>query len=353
MRMVHVGIYPPPYGGVSVHLKRLLERLEDAGVDWLLFDISGTSKRRSGVMNISWAAAIARLFVMRKSVVHFHNFSPRNTLYFWLLSFRHRTVITLHNELFFEELESHGRLLRMVAGHFLNRLDRIVVVSHHARLLADLIIRNPARIELIPAYIRPESVPSLDDPGVQRLRAQHRFLLASTAFRLEFHRGEDLYGLDLLVDLMRRLVFGRKIDAALVFLLPAVGLPEYFGEIRDRVERAGLSDRIMFLTQPLADGTSLWRVSDLVIRATNTDGNSLTVMEALTEGVPVVASDCVDRPEGSVLFRTRDADDLETRVADVLANLDEHRRRVAGLGSFDMSPRLLDLYEELGVGLAS
>ena len=352
MRMIHVGIYPPPYGGVSVHLKRLLERLKRAGIDSLLFDLSDTPKQRPGVVNLSWAMAVVRLVLMRKSVVHFHNFSPRNTLYFWLLSFRHRTIITLHNDWFLEELESHGWLLRKVAGRLLNGVDRIVVVSHHARLLADLIIRDSARIELIPGFLRPETVAPLDDPAVERLRTRHRFILASTAFRLAFHRGEDLYGLDLLVDLMRRLVFGRKMDTALVFLLPAVGIPQYLDKIRQKIERERLSDRILLLTEPLADGTSLWRVSDLVIRATNTDGNSLTVMEALTEGVPVVASDCVDRPEGTLLFRTRDADDLEARVVEVLTNLEAHRRRVAGLDSFDMGRRLMDLYRQLGVGVA-
>ena len=47
-----------------------------------------------------------------------------------------------------------------------------------------------------------------------------------------------------------------------------------------------------------------------MIRATSTEGDSLSVREALESGVRVLATDCVDRPEGVVLFRYNDADSL-------------------------------------------
>jgi glycosyltransferase involved in cell wall biosynthesis len=151
------------------------------------------------------------------------------------------------------------------------------------------------------------------------------------------------------VELMRRLVHERQLDAALAFLLPGESASEYFDEIRREVDRRDLTSRVLFVTQPLEEAASLWRVSDVVVRATNTDGNSLSVMEALSLGVPVVASDCVDRPDGAVTFRTRDIDDLESKVADVLTRSDEHRRRVASLPPLDNGARFLELYEGMGM----
>ena len=77
-----------------------------------------------------------------------------------------------------------------------------------------------------------------------------------------------------------------------------------------------LENRCLFVTEAIEESASLWREADVVIRATNTDGSSLTVLEALSLGVPVVASDCAERPRGAVLFRTRDRSDLTDLLAD-------------------------------------
>jgi len=36
-----IGPYPPPYGGISVHIRRLREQLERAGYDFMLYTSSG------------------------------------------------------------------------------------------------------------------------------------------------------------------------------------------------------------------------------------------------------------------------------------------------------------------------
>jgi hypothetical protein len=48
----------------------------------------------------------------------------------------------------------------------------------------------------------------------------------------------------------------------------------------------------------------------MVIRPTNTDGDSLTIREGLYLNKIVLASDVVQRPEGTKLFKTRNAMDL-------------------------------------------
>ena len=58
--------------------------------------------------------------------------------------------------------------------------------------------------------------------------------------------------------------------------------------------------------------------SDIVLRPTNTDGDALTVREALFLGKKVLASDIVERPEGTILFKTRDIDDLEKRLSSII-----------------------------------
>jgi len=353
LKVINVGLFPPPYGGVAIHLQRLLGRLQAAGADCLLIDLSGVPKQYAGVMGLTWARALVRLAVAGRSIVHFHNFTPRNTFFFWLLSLRHKTLLSWHNERFLDQLKALPPLGRSLATAFLRRMDRIVVDSETTWRLAQQIIPDSKRLALIPEFLEPGTPRGMTNPEIMRLRENHRFLISSNAFAIAFHKGEDLYGLDLLVELMRRLVQEQGLDAALAFLLPLSGTTPYFSKMRGEVQRHGLADRVLFVTEPLKEAASLWSLSDLVVRATNTDGNSLSVMEALSLGVPVVASDCVDRPEGAITFKNRSIDDLEAKVVDVLLRADEHRRRVAALPPLDNGPRFLDLYEAMGMRRSS
>jgi glycosyltransferase involved in cell wall biosynthesis len=156
-----------------------------------------------------------------------------------------------------------------------------------------------------------------------------------------------LYGLDILVELVRRLVFVHGVDAAMVFLLPSIGNAEYFETIQHRIRSLGLTERFVIVTEPIEEAVSLWQISDVVIRATNTDGNSLTVMEALSIQVPVIASDCCERPVGAVLFRSRDVDDLCDKVMAFLSYPELYQAQLKKIHREDNAAALLKLYEEM------
>lgn len=347
MRIVQVGAYPPPYGGVTVHLARLHAHLCGAGVDHTVVDLSPVPKQAPGVVRLSWPEATAWLARLPRSIVHFHNFAPGRAGAYGRAARRHVTLLSLHNERFGEELAALGPLRRRAALLRLRRLHGIVVDSERCRRLAAQWWGPATALHVIPEFIPPATVPPLDEPRALELRRRCRLVLASTAWQAATHRGQDLYGLDLLVELLRRLVHEHGQDAGLVLLLPGAGSAGAPGWLSEQIERAGLGPRVVVLTAPLAESSSLWREADLVLRATNTDGNSLTVLEALTVGTPVVASDCVERPAGTVLFRTRDADDLAARTLEVLADLPGHAVRARRAGAPSNAAAFAALYDGL------
>jgi hypothetical protein len=55
----------------------------------------------------------------------------------------------------------------------------------------------------------------------------------------------------------------------------------------------------------------------------------------------------VERPAGTLTFRTRDGTDLAARVGEVLAALAEHRERVRGLEIAGNGPAFAELYRDL------
>lgn len=88
--------------------------------------------------------------------------------------------------------------------------------------------------------------------------------------------------------------------------------------LRDEVERLGLEDAVYFNTETgvflpvLAEAT-------VFIRPTATDGDANSIREALSLGVPVIASDVVSRPKGCRLHENRNIDDLEVVTRRALA----------------------------------
>lgn len=347
MQVINVGFYPPPYGGISIHLQRLTELLvEKYPSQSIMIDISGIKKNVPHVRNMKGVRLALFLMRQKASIVHLHVFTTKILGVAFLLRMRHKVILSLHNERFLEEMRMSGVFWEKLMQFFISRMDKVIVDSEKCRTLAASFV-DKGKIAVIPEFIAPRTIPPVEELQVLRLRKMHHFLLSSTAFTISFHDGEDTYGIDLLVEMMRRLVHEAQLDASIVFLLPEIGDHDYFELIRKKIEKYGLVDRFLFLTHPVPEASSLWRISDLVIRATNTDGNSLTVLEALSVGVPVLASDCTLRPEGTLLFKTRNVDDLTEKVIEILTNLGQHKEMVRQLSVLSNEETFFQLYNSL------
>jgi glycogen synthase len=175
--------------------------------------------------------------------------------------------------------------------------------------------------------VRPGPVP----PEVEEARARRRPLLAMA------HHPSPVYGRKLMFRALRMLA-----DA-----LPGVGLAvfgpgtrsEPFSRDAREAGVEGLLENLGELEHPQALG--LLARCDAFIRPTTHDGDAISVREALALGVPCVASDVCDRPEGTRTFRAGNAVELADQVQEAL---ERGRVRVRPV---DAGPVLLGLYGEL------
>jgi glycosyltransferase involved in cell wall biosynthesis len=237
-------------------------------------------------------------------LVHVHSGNWRlravATLLAWIAGLK--CVVTIHS---FRPL-NNPRTQKLVSWT-MKRSNRLVVTNNEIKGRCIQFGAEASIIRVQHAYLDPpiEEIPEV----FTVLARKHSSLIAANAFRLRMHAGEDLYGLDLLIEVMSRLK-DEFPGLGLVFLLPETGLPEYLSLCKDRITKAGIEDRFHIIQQALPF-SSLLRVSQIMIRPTNTDGDSLSLREALSLGLHVIASDVVPRPSGSRLFRNRDYHDLE------------------------------------------
>ena len=358
LRIAQISVYPPIYGGVSTHVKRLHRRLLAAGVLSTVFcQHVPDGIREEGIVPASfrpWPLAwvLTQAWRCRADILHFHLLGAWTPV-LWLMTMLGKTiVITVHTQSIDSAWAGPSPLASPIGKRVLkHRRVFWVAVCESARTSLRALGIPDERISVISSYIPPiaHEVQAIALPdAIQHFRAQHYPLLTTYGWQLIFDdAGNDLHSFDLLIEMMRALT-PEYPGIGLIICLPAIGNHEYFTELQRRVQVYGLTDGILFLTEPLEEACALWKVSDLYIRATTTDGgHAISVREALSLGVPVVASDASERPPAAVCFRSRDLADLIRAICQVLTQKDEKAEsgdRLETAGSFS---ELLSFYSSL------
>ena len=343
------GIYPPPIGGVSTHLKRFVQFLSTRDVS---FEFAHPNPAPgSGFRQLAPLPFFRRALASRARIIHVHSFQHRGMhllLAALSVAFGRKVVITIHNQWFAENYRRLRGFQRLAARLCFASAARIIAVNADT----DFLFVPRSRIAHIPAFLPPtpeETDPSMLPPSIHELRARMSILLTANAFRILFREGHDLYGLDLSIELMRRLRDAGHHDVGFVFVIPDVGHPDYLDSMRERVEELGLQDRFLLVTEPLPYPAVIG-ICDLFVRPTTSDGDAISVREALYAGIPTVASDAVKRPAGTVLFRSRDGDDFFTKTAGVIDDC-RRGRRPAPARFEHYGEQVLEIYRELGATL--
>ncbi|HZH03991.1 MAG TPA: glycosyltransferase family 4 protein [Myxococcaceae bacterium] len=345
MRVLLVGDYPPPSGGISVHVQQLHGVLRRAGIDAHVLDIGKGRQRHPDVTaaHSPWAYA-SRLaaFAARGYLIHLHTSGNNRKAWAvaascaWMPLRRAPRVLTIHSGLMPEALAADPRL-RQLARAAARGFSAVIAVSEPvSRALVSLPL--PARrIRVHPAFIASAVAPGEPPPELAAARGRRRTLITVA------HHPSPVYGRALTFQALRQLAVQR----------PDVGLAVFGPGTRDTAfdeaaQSAGVSHLIEnFGELPHGQALALLQASDAFIRPTLADGDSISVREALALGTPTVASDVATRPAGTVLFRSQDPGDLTRALLQALA---AGRRAPEAAPEADSGEATLRLYQQLTRG---
>jgi len=338
-----VGIYPPPFGGVSIHIKRLSEYLDSNNIkNYILVSKNNYSKNNIKLIAKTLISLLKLLFYSKNDIYHARGYNIKDLIFIFLMKLKkNKTIISFHGELFLEIIKNKGIILSKLYFFLLTFIDVIIVNTDTNKKKLSRVMKNK-KIVCIPEFIPPLEIPPLPDKILQIIKNK-KLVLSSNAFRISFHNNEDLYGIDLLIDLTS-LLKNDGYDFVFIFLLPDIGDHEYFKKLNTKISQLELNEHFIFITEPLEEAASLWKHSDIVFRATNTDGNSLTILEALSLNKIVIASDCVERPENTILFKTRDLNSLYQTSKNIINNIENYKNRKYEYDSYQNAKKFLDLY---------
>lgn len=299
-RILLIGPAPHNIGGISTHLLRLSALLSEC----FDFDfIDEGHKRKEGVFNLRSANIFVYLKkVFAADVVHIHSGSVMVRLLHILicrLILRKKVVVTIHRDITIENRQS--ATIKLLA-----KCNAVIVVNDNSfNALSGKVKRE--RLHKIAAFLPPSADEYKPLPeSVASFIAKGGTILCSNAWKLVEHDGIDLYGLDICIEAIARLDDNYR----LVFVIADNnGAESRLEQYRLRIDAAKIGDRILIYEAPVSF-VQLISKSDITLRTTITDGDAISIRESLYLGKRVIASDVVERPEGTQLFESRNVDSL-------------------------------------------
>lgn len=295
---VLVGPVPPPRGGVSSHVERLVLLLEGEGIRVGVLNHGSDARDPRVIASLHRNAARYWLQLRRLQapLVHYHH-SRLDTLLATALarrSWRSTWIVTFHSDVIERSLTSKVPGVALLSRWAITRFDRIIAVSEP---LANLLRTETSRpVTIIPAYL-PLPEPAQDNCGVDSVSPTAIVAASRVASRVS----KDRYGLDVASAIFLAAsdeIADLRFDLYLTQAPTGMRTRRYLAQVLRPLRDAGLESRLS-----VKFGSELFpalRWGAVYLRTTRTDGDAVSIREALDAGVPVLASDVVERPAGTI-----------------------------------------------------
>lgn len=291
-RILIIGKKPLPIGGVTVHVERLAEWLDKMDYCYDFYDLN----------RFSIKSILSDIF--KHKYIHLHTSSP---IFRFLISilckiFRSNLIITYHGNI--------GRYNKI-----LNLFDCLsIFLSYYPIVLNErsyeVALKWNKRSLLQSAYLPivniKDDLSLYTKTKLQFMKDNYQFVLCTNAFNWSLDKnGDEIYCISFLVRF-----FSQHTNWALIISDPS-------GNCKKQIKQ--IPENILFVDYPHTF-INVLQQSDCFLRYTLTDGDSLSVHEAISFCVPVIATDVVSRPNGVLTVRLNDANDLECAINSLLHN---------------------------------
>jgi glycogen synthase len=343
LKVLLLGPYPPPHGGVEINVASLQDFLHRHEVCCEVINLTRHRKREGrGVHYPASAMEVVRLLLQKKAeIIHVHiggNVSWRLLglgLVCSLLPSR-KLVLTLHSGGY--PSSPAGKAARPISlrGFLFRRFDGLIGVNQE---LVNMFVNFGvplAKIRLILPYALPARVPDVALPEtICKFFATHSpVLLTVSGLEPEYDLFSQIEALGCLRE--------KSPGAGLLI----VGAGSLEAEIRNRIRTTRYADHVLLAGDvPHEVVLCIMALSDVLLRTTLYDGDSIAVREALHFGLPVVATDNGMRPEGVTLIPVADQGAL---CQTIRRTLDKPQVRQTSPGAETTNlQHVIDFYQQL------
>lgn len=318
-----IGNLPPPIGGVTIHVKRLIDSL-----DYKKFQYEHRELIKSKLL---WLLLEC---LYRFSIIHLHTSSPlvrfvfsvlRKTNVFQVL------IITYHGNL--GRFKSLKNWLDIISIKF---TDIPVVLNEESYKIAKSLNKNS---RLMTAFIPPlesETLVVEIQESLSKLIKSKKIIFCTNAYNLSYDKhNNEIYSGTFLLKFFSK---SENQKFGFVFSDPS-------GNYKKHIEKLDiiLTPNILLISESHSFFEIL-KKTDCFIRCTTTDGDPLSVKEALYLKKIVFATDVISRPHEVLTFRLNNkAEELQQ----LINKTEELQNAVKFQQIYSGANELLDLYQEV------
>lgn len=315
MKEVHIGPLPPPLGGISVYLYRLSKIKKEA-------QFIDVKKFKTSLEINLWL--LKQVFALKKKNFIYHSPSLKTRLKLFLLSCIsiHDFSLVIHGSSLIDHYKKSRKITKYLTKCMLNSANFIQVVDPNIqKFIKDLGIKNK-NIFIKDAFLPP---PPEDEKKILNSYEKELFefielrdpILISNAGFIRFYNNVDLYGLDMCVNLTNLLKKDYP-NIGYIFALADEKInSQYLKIIKEQIKKLNIENNFYFITGQ-KEIWPIFKKVDIMIRPTYKDGYGISIAEALYFNCPAIASDVCKRPNGTILFKNRDLEDLYEKIKCVL-----------------------------------
>jgi len=324
LKLLLVGPYPPPYGGIAMTVFDIQQYLLAHRMCHVeVLDIGeGRATKNGETLRVTgpWDFIHQVMSFARKGyLIHLetngHNFKS------WISALicsaagclnGRKTIIAFGSGNLPAYLLQLNRWMRVVVKAVLGSAGVVICRNQNMVEAIQKVSEHHDRIEIVPGFMGLHTRKLIDVPqNIKTFCDEHTPLIGATVTL------EPEYGASLALQAIQRLLPKHpRLGLVLLGIGPeeAKKLPEY-AAMRSQVFPAGAVEANVAL--------SIMRQLGLFLRPTYFDGDSLSIREAIALGIPVVASNTGLRPTGVVLFEPGQIDDLEKQLSYALHHREE------------------------------
>ncbi len=279
-----IGSIPPPIGGVTIYVKRLLNFLKEKEQDFVFFNLNDNK-----VITIFYNILIVDLIHLNTSNVYL-----RFIISFFCYLTNKKLIITYHGNL--------GRYNKNK-----NRLDYLsvkfstipIVLNEASYIKSKCYNKNALKVTSFIPLIYEEKLNQDLYESLTKFISKFNDIYCSNAYKFVFDKNQnEIYGINQLIDIFK------DINSGLIISDPSGTYSEYF-----KNNNITIPDNI-FIINYNHSFYEIIKISDVFIRNTTTDGDSISIKEALCLGKIVLSTDVVQRPEGVLKYKLNDKEKL-------------------------------------------
>jgi glycogen synthase len=343
MRVVQLGPFPPPHGGVQTNLVAIRQYLRSQGIPCAVINI--TRHRKAEVDDVYYPKGALELIwdLVRKryDLVHLHigGMVPLRVVLLGLVASSvpwAKSVLTFHSGGYPGSDEGKATRPGSLRALMFRRFDGVITVNDE---LVNFFLRlgvSPSRVRLIaPNAVATSAIADFLPEPLDSFFGKHGPVLLGVCGL------EPQYDLDRQIQALGQI---RRVcpNAGLAI----VGSGSLESQIRSTIQSTSYAEHIL-LCGDVPHAVTMRAIADcrMLLRTTLYDGDAISVREALFLGTPVIATDNGMRPDGVSLIPPGDASALADAI---LAELRDPAAAKAKSQRDDRNlAAVLDLYRDL------